>query len=640
MAESNPYAQGIYNAVRGSQGLMEDYNKISDVKAGGLGEGAGGEEDLEKYKSKYSPSEAKSLRARWKAVYSVYFGDVEPAQKKNYDYWVGKQKTGTLESLDGYDTVDNLIFEAVETFLPIATRANPDPVVQADNSPQGLELAKNVKNGLVDWADKAKFRMKLKKGTRQWVIRKLGVWKMTYDVLTDEIKCDALQVKNMFFDPDGHWDESGLFTGEWIGEKKKMSAAQLIEMFSAHEDKIKEMAAGNAAKKLELEEWWYHGTDIFYFIGEECVGTFKNPNWNYDGEIKRTDPETGEEIVTPVIGKNHKFGTNSPMAPYVGLSIFTTDEHPHDDTSLISQNIPLQDLNNKRLRQIDKNADSQNNGALASGTSFTKEQAAEAATFLRKGGTVWVPNGDVNAAWKRDAAPPLARDIFQQQENVANRLQNIFGTAGSTAQGTQEEKTVRGKIIVAQQDSSRIGGGITEYIEQCADTIYNFVVQFMYVYYDDPHYVSAMGQNGAQEMVSIRNSDFVMDVTVTVKDGSLIPKDPLTERNEAMDLWTAQAIGLPELYSRLDFADPMGSAQQTLLWQMVAQGKLPPQTLFPNFGQTQQGQGQVAATGVGGPPVNNIGQEGGQPPEPGSAPAVEEQSKQLLESVPVGQVAQ
>jgi hypothetical protein len=383
-------------------------------------------------------------------------------------------------------------------------------------------------------------------------------------------------------------------------------------------------------RKLNLEEWWYKGTDIFYFLGEECLGTFKNPNWNYDGEMIRIDPDTQEPITVQIEGKNHKFGSAQPMFPYVGLSVFSTDEHPHDDTSLVIQNIPMQDLHNKRLRQIDKNADSQNNGALASGVSFTKEQAAEAATFLRKGGTVWVPNGDVNTAWKRDAAPALARDIFEQQEKSEQRLQGIFGTSGSTAQGIQDEDTVRGKIMVQQSDSSRIGGGITEYIEQCADTIYNFVVQFMYVYYDEPHYIAAMGMNGAAELISIRNTDFTVDVNVTVKEGSLIPKDPLTERNEAMDLWTANAIGLPELYSRLDFPDPMESAKQTLMWQMVAQGKLPPQILFPDF-EAPQAQGAI---GVGGPAVNQQ-PEPQQPAPPTSPEAVQDQSRQLLQSVPV-----
>lgn len=625
MADTNPYAQGVFNAVQGALGLFKDYNKIGDVKADGLGGGTG-EAPRNEYQSKYSKEEAKAFRKEWKALYSVYSAGLEPGQKTAYQYWLGNQKRDPLETLDGHDTVDNLIFEAVETFLPIANKANPDPIVTAGDQPEGIELAKNVKNALVDWANTQDLRMKLKGGTRNWVLSQLGLWKMSYDVLKGEIVCEVRPVKNMKFDPEGHWDESGLFTGDWIGDPKKISAGTLSDMFPDFKDKIRTLAKGNMSKKLNIEEWWYKGTDIFYYIEEECVGTFKNPNWNYDGEEVRVDPETQQEIKTPIVGKNHKFGKNAPQYPYVGLQVFSTKEKPHDDTSLILQNVSLQDLHNKRLRQIDKNADSQNSGALASGTSFTKEQAAEAATFLRKGKVVWVPNGDVNTAWKRDAAPALPGDIFQQQQQSETRLQNIFGTAGSSAQGIQQEDSVRGKIMVQQSDSSRIGGGVTEYIEKCSDTIYNFVVQFMFVYYDEPHMVDAMGENGAAETIALRNSDFVVDPKVTVKDGSLIPKDPLTERNEAMDLWEANAIGLPELYTRLDFPDPMASAKQTLLWQQVAQGRLPPQLLFPDFPSPQV----QAPIGVGGPDIsknNNV-----QPPVDPAA----SQGQDLLKSVPIG----
>jgi hypothetical protein len=148
----------------------------------------------------------------------------------------------------------------------------------------------------------------------------------------------------------------------------------------------------------------------------------------------------------------------------------------------------------------------------------------------------------------------------------------------------------------------------------------------MFVYYDEPHMVDAMGENGAAETIALRNSDFVVDPKVTVKDGSLIPKDPLTERNEAMDLWEANAIGLPELYTRLDFPDPMASAKQTLLWQQVAQGRLPPQLLFPDFPSPQV----QAPIGVGGPDIsknNNV-----QPPVDPAA----SQGQDLLKSVPIG----
>lgn len=622
MAESSPFSQGVFNAVKGALGLMSDYNKVSDVKADGTGAAP-----QEEYTSKFSDEDILRLIGQWKAAYSVYYGDVEPSQKLSYNYWLGKQKTDTIETLDGNDTVDNLIFEAVETFLPIANRANPDPLVKADSSPEGIELSKNIKNALVDWADKQKLRMKLKKGTRHWVLSKLGVWKMTYNVLKDEIDCESVNPKNLILDPDGHWDEAGLFTGEFIGEKRKKSASTLSDMFPKFADTINNLAKGKMGTKLEYTEWWYKGTDVFYTLGESVLGKFKNPNWNYDGEMKRTDPETQAEMSVPIIGKNHKFGGNQPMAPYVGLSVFSTDEHPHDDTSLIIQNVPMQDMVNKRFRQIDRNADSQNNGALASGSAFTKEQAAEAATFLRKGGTVWVPNGDVNTAWKRDAAPQLPADIFAQLTDSRSELRNIFGTAGSNAESLAQQDTVRGKIMTQQSDSSRIGGGVTEYIEQCADTIYNFVVQFMYVYYDEPHYIQAMGQNGAAETIAIRNTDFTVDLNVTVKEGSLIPKDPLTERNEAMDLWTAQAIGLPGLYSRLDFADPMEEAKQTLTWQMVAAGTLPPQVLFPDFAAPMA----PVQEGAPGQPGMDVAPTA----PPGTQDSVQAQSQQLINSVPI-----
>lgn len=618
MADANPYAQGVFNAVKGAMGLFKDYNKVGDVKADGSGEAP-----REEYESSFSEQDVLRLTKEWKASYSTYNGEIEPTQKLAYDYWIGKQKTDPLETIDGHDTVDNLIFEAVETFLPIANKANPDPLVTAGDTPEGIALAKNVKNALVDLADnKWNLKMKLKRGTRHWTLYRLGCWKMTWNTLKNEIDIDVVNPKNLILDKDGMVDDAGFFTGEYIGEKKKVSASRMLEMFPKKEKEIQAFAKGKMATKVEYTEWWYKGTDIFYTTDTMVLGKFKNPNWNYDGEEKRLDPITNTEETLEIVGKNHLY---APMAPYVFLAVFNTGDKPHDDTSLILQNVPMQDMVNKRFRQIDKNADSQNNGALASGDSFTKEQAAEAATFLRKGGTVWVPNGDINTAWKRDAAPALPADVYNQLNDSRTELRNIFGTSGSTPQGLQGQESVRGKIMIQQSDTSRIGGGVTEYIEQCSSSIYNLGVQFMYVYYDEPHYIEGMGENGAAETMMIRNTDFTVDVNVKVKEGSLIPKDPLTERNEAMDLWEGNAIGLPELYTRLDFPDPMASAKQTLLWQQISTGMLPPQLLFPDFPSPQVQQGPI---GVG---TNAIDENTSVQPQD----AVGQQSSSLLGSVPL-----
>lgn len=616
---ANPYSQGIFNAVKQTFGLFNDYNKVSDVKANGEGDSGADE-----YQSNLSDADIQSLTKTWQAAYSAYYGDIEPTQKTAFDYWIGKHKTDTLDDINGTNIVDNLIFEAVETFLPIATRSNPDPLVTSDDTPEGMALAYNIKNALVYQGDKQKLRMKLKRGTRQWTLNRLGCWKVGYDAQIDDIETEVINPKRLILDKDGYVNDAGIFVGEYIGEKRKASASKLAEMFPGKREEILNLAKGKMGVKLEYTEWWYRGTDVFYTLENMVLGKFKNPHWNYDGEETIETPEG--PVKRQIQGRNH---LPVMMAPYVFLSVFTTGQQPHDDTSLIMQNVPLQDMVNKRYRQIDKNADSQNNGMIVSGDYYTKEQAAEVSTFLRKGGTVWQPSGDVNAGSRRDAAPPLPTDVYNQLADSRSELRNIFGTSGSTPQGLDSTETVRGKIMVSQSDSTRIGGGVTEYIEQVADTIYNLWVQMMYVHYDLPHYVQAMGINGAQETVQIRNIDFTTDVQVTVKEGSLIPKDPLTQRNEAMDLWEANAISLIELYKRLDFADPQASAMQTLLWQQVAAGALPPQILFPDFPSPMIQNGPIGVGTTAVDETTSVQPDGSMTPPD----AVAGQSASLLDSV-------
>ena len=64
-------------------------------------------------------------------------------------------------------------------------------------------------------------------------------------------------------------------------------------------------------------------------------------------------------------------------SPYRYLAIFTTGEQTHDNTSLVLQNISLQDTINRRERQIEFNVKRMNNGGIVSGDYYTEEQASE-----------------------------------------------------------------------------------------------------------------------------------------------------------------------------------------------------------------------------------------------------------------------
>ncbi len=621
-------------AIRGVMNLFSDVNKT-----GGMTENSNPTPTNE-YEITLDDTAILSLVSQQKRAYSVYYTDIEQSQKLAFGYWVGAQRSEEFSISDSgktrRDLVDNLIFEAVETFLPIATRANPDPLVTADPSELGQKMAHDIKVALVDWSDTNKFRRILARTTRNWTWGRIGVIKVYWDVFTKSIKVEVVNPKRMIFDKDGYVDVGGIFRGEFEGEKKKQTADKLIEMFPAKKERILAKAKGKKGTKLEYFEWWFGGKDLFFTMDDDLVlGKFKNPNWNYDGTVMEKDPETGAEVATEVQGTNH---LKERTSPYRYLSVFSTGLQPHDETSLILQNIPLQDEVNTTGRQISKNVGGMNNGMVVSGKAFTEDQAAQAASALRRGVAIRVPNGDVREAVQRFPAPPLPPDVFNHLQDMRNEIKNIFGTSGSTPQGLKSTETVRGKVLVNQMDSSRIGGAITEQIEQLADSVYNLVVQFMFVYYDEEHFITAVGDVAGHELIGIKNSNFpqLKTLNITVKEGSLVPKDPLTQRNEAVDLWSQGAIDPLSLYKKLDFPDPVKATQQLILWKMLEKGAIQPQQYLPTFNAGGAG-GLPPPPGVGGAPENPpTGGDTGQVPAQATSPeAVASESKQLLAAVPL-----
>lgn len=631
-------SSGIWQAIKGVMGLFDKTNK-----AGGPVENVSPEPE-ELFKSSLPDEDIKMLIRTWRGHYNTYYNDVEPSQKLSMEYWIGKQRDEDGPQVVGQSLIVNKIFKAVETFIPIATRQNPDPVAETDGTPQGEDFSHAVQVALVHEANRQKLRKLLKRLLRHWLIYRIGIIKVGYDLELEQITTEVINPKRWMGDPNGHFDEFGFFTGEWQAEKKIASADKLTQLFKDKSEDIMLAAKGKKGTKIEYIEWWYKNKDYFFTLNDEIIlGKFKNPHWNWDIEPteEKTD-EDGNVIEEAQPGQKAKNYYKEAKAPYIGLNIFSTGLQPHDETSLIIQNIPLQDSVNSRARQIDNNVKDMNNGLVVSSV-FTEDQASLAAAALRKGKSIRVPSSvaDVRQAVVRMNAVPIPDQVFEHQAKQEQELEDIFGISGSSPNGIDNEDTVRGKIMANQMDSSRIGGGITEYIEQVSETIYTYWIQLMYVHYTEPHYFITTGQIEGSKLVSIVNTDFlaIQELDISVKAGSLIPKDPLTQRNEAIDLWSANAIDPLNFYKRLDFPDPSGMTQSLILWQLVQKGAVPPQAYLPTFQMANMPQAPLLGEqpGTGGPAVSpppNSPLPQPNAPAPNSPPAVEAQGQELIHSVP------
>jgi len=487
----------------------------------------------------------------------------------NVKYWLGKHFDIPSDP-EGAERpmVDNVIFESVETHLSQITRRNPEPLValhsseldESGNADEAkMRFVQKVKNFLADVSDENTLRLKLKGAGRHWELYLLGALKFGWDLDKNIPSASVIRPRKLILDKGGSVDEDG-YHGKYLGEYRKLEAGRILKIIGEEEDQlgedgsvskrgnsearkfIKESVKDDLATEIQFIEWWTPEY-MCWTLGKHVLWKKRNPHWNYDRveQVESVD-EVGASAIVPqdVAGINH---LPVPAIPYRLLSIYNLGEQPVDKTSLVGQNLSNQDRVNKRNKQVDKNADNMNGGIVVSlaRSGLTQAQAKGVTSALAKGGAVLIPDGSPREAIDRYASPGLPPDIYNDLLDSRARLRDIFGTRGSSPAGIESEDTVRGKIISRGLDTDRIGGGISEYLEQLADGAYNWFLQLLYVYDDNFQFVGG----GRPPRV-----------TISVKEGSLLPKDSMSIANQALELAKLNRISNLDLYKRLEFPNP------------------------------------------------------------------------------------
>ncbi len=525
-----------------------------------------------------------------------YTGKIEPRQKQNKAYLFGTQAmTGGIQS----KTVpSNLLFQSTATFVPQALAKNPEPVVWSDNTEEGKAASNDLKTMLQFHADILCMRKKLGVLVWHWSVYFIGVLKYGWNDKIKDISMDVRKPSNFVLDPDGYIDEYGDYKGSYLGERIQSTAEELIRLFPKSKDYIEKDVSFKLGTLVTRTEWW-NDDYCFTTYKEEVLDKHKNPFFNYAD------------------GKANHFAV--PKMPYTFFSVFSLQEQPHDFTNLIEQNQANQDSIYVRDLQISKNLAHGNNAILLDDKFFNVETGHQAAMAIEAGDPILGPKGSV----ERLPANPLPSGILEAQENAKQTLLGVYGTQGLTAQPANEDTTARGMILNQSFDSTRIGGGVGDSLEQIADNAFNWLTQLYYVFYDEKHYASIMGSGRAVEYATIMMSDEQRRFVVSVAPNSMKPKDELSEQNLAMQRWESKAIDPIGLMKAVNDPDPIQSAKALVLWTTNPQ--LYAQTYFP---ETQQQQPQDSAN----PQIT-----GGQPaPEP-SPPSTlsEEPANSQLSAVPL-----
>lgn len=575
--------------IRGVTDLIENpINKVPGSNSGSPEGQAGERYDALAFHMK--DEELLRIRDDYEGRYSSYEGKMKPIWERNLESYLGKRKDGQWLASEG-PVAANLQFEAEETFLSAALAKNPEPVVWCDNTPEGNAIATTVKTMLAFHSDQLILRRKLGFMVRQWSIYHLGVLKYGWHKVETQDGRDVgdvdvanRRIQNFVFDPDGYVDAYGDFIGG-LGERIETTAEVLIGLFPKHKDYISQQVDGKLGTKVIHTEWW-SADDTFTFTTFKDVVLDKHLNQYFNYPEPLNDPLTGAPAIDPLTGEplmtkvNNHF--SQPKKPYTFLSVYSLQEQPHDMTGLVEQNIANQNKITNRSTQIDFNVSASNNGYAYSEDNFNQETAKQASQARAKGNPILIPSGGpIDKAIMPLPAQELPAAIFNEVEIAKQDLRSSWGIVGITASTEDDDETARGEIIEQANDTSRIGGGIGQAIEQVADRSFNWLAQLYCVFYDEPHFAAIMGSAKAVEYVTLTAQDMSRQLIISVSPDSLKPKDEVTQINLAQSLFDKKAIGPKTLLKMLDFPDADEAAADGILYALDPMAYM--QMNFPEY---------------------------------------------------------
>jgi hypothetical protein len=493
-----------------------------------------------------SDVELESLAKKWKLKYDSYYGPIKERAKKNITYLRGQQlKTffGQWSKgipLEEQPPLYNLLYECMEILAPMVTKNMPQASVtfNDENTPECKEIAKHIEQIVKN----ANLPAKLESALRDRFTNFIGILKIYYDVNKKQICIEKINPEDIIIDPMSSVID-GISDGEYIGQLVTITNREAKLKFPNFRDLIGE----DKTKKFTYIEWWTHN-----YVFQTCKGIlldkFKNPYWNYDRKETTISTDAyGNQIPKEqtVKGENH---TYCPIRPYIFININNDGTQPHDITTELEQAVPVQHSYDQMLFQINKNAARTNGYVVTSG--FNKDTAKSIAEAAWNGGIIMKPSKIAEFEMKTGVGLPSF--IFDHKNSLEVAIRNLFGVRGSSAQGILGEQTVRGKILMQGQDGERTNT-VTRRLELACTNVFNYILQILYVTESIP----------------------LVGFEVKAKEGSMIPKDTMTQRNEAIDLWAAGALTPEQLYQRIDIINPIEEAQKLMVYRLAPNMMLP-----------------------------------------------------------------
>ncbi len=572
--------------------------------------------------------------------------NIDSRRKKLKAYFLGDQVNKSNLYDYQHAHVDNLIFRDFETRIALAAGRMPDIIAVAgqpegqgmmpagqtpdQQSPQQQsdsdDVAKTIEKTLEQKVKNDANKRMIKDGLRHHGLNFTAAIKCYWDKNKDkkfggDFVFELIRPSNIMLDASAviPHDRMTADNCQIIVEDIEEATDLVLAKFPDKADALKQAVAASGGKvpsKIKYQQVWFTYYDKQGNALEgKChryknivLDKEKNPYYDWEGYEQPTG-EVGLDGQPKTETKTYNY-FQEPHKPYIIFSYLNMGTSPLDDTTPVEQAIPLQDIYNRRRRQITEIADNAVPKKVYAGNAITKDQVATLTNDPNE--SVYLEGAtNLQEQFAIIPATPPSPVLFSDMQDIRSEIDSIFATHSVTRGENTPGQSGLSKQITREGDLTIADDLVDVVVERVVSEMAQWAMQMIKLFYREPRLVKELDTDGDVSVYNISRDLIDENINIIIKANTV---DKAAKRSQSIDLASSGNSDPYSLYEDLEIPNPKERAQRLIAFKNGAT------TSYAQYreiiGDPSIQAGPPAPTDMG-QPAGDMPPEGATPPEGG-----------------------
>jgi hypothetical protein len=496
---------------------------------------------------------------------------LDKTDKDNVNFLLGDQLNDVEFLINDAKYVDNRMFASVRAILSYATGQLAVPEVTPSKGDKiYLKGARDLQSALFQHAADEKVDSKTRAAVLNLITRKRGYLKLRWDPnagMFGDVVTEVCNPEDIIIDRNAPY----LGNPNVIYHRVRCTVDELISRFPKKTNDIKVAYSIKQGRFTQMSrfvtyfEAWFTYMDknapkegVAWFVPDHnlILDKMPNPNWVYTGDDKK-------DKIANVMSR--------PPKPFIAFNYLNLGHSFIDETCLFEQAKPMQEMLNRRGRQIWENADYVNGRWVASKKSFSAEDAYK---LVNKGAkTIALADADdVSKSLVNVASAELPAYVYNTLLDSRGEIDVMMGTPAQFRGAQPQGQDTLGRDLMVKQQAGMLQDDLVKAISSGMEEYYKVLLQTMRVYYTDDYWFQCKGADGKYEFIMLNGETLDTNVKVGVQVDSTLPVDKQQIRSIALELLKQNKIDYRTAMEDLGLPNPEIRAERFMKSQLDPAG--------------------------------------------------------------------